>query len=151
MDTKTPEQRKLAIEIAQEVIALIDSGYLQPLKHNKYLEFDNGDTDAYGVPLGPNNLKETLLGINGCTACAIGGFFISRVLLYNNIFKDEFILSSGYMKYQLSMAFVDNEIYNIEAAFEAGIYTSTSKRDLLMICQNIINNNGEFIRDWSMS
>jgi len=138
----------MKIQICKDVLARIESGFFHPITGD-YLAID----ENYFV--GDNvNLKEFLEQSYLCEGCALGGLFTAHVLRFNNVYCSGRITDSPGMRRVLEEHFSKEELYLIEAYFEAGCLFGPATNKfmcrqrspidrLTLILHNIID-NGEF-------
>lgn len=127
---------EMRVNIAKDVIAQIKAKKITPLS-GAYLCIDREEKT--------------------CEACALGSMFMTHVAKMNPldvIFGDICEVDDDEMRKQLSKFFSEDELWEIENAFERDgmspegcsyLDEDDDERRLLLIMRNIIKNNGKFV------
>lgn len=165
---KSPKARKLAVEIAKDVISQVKAGRLVAAQCYGYVVGDFADTvkDTFYEAQSKSELdlqkliKRKMTKKNPCTVCGIGSLFISKVNKFNNFNIASCEISRPQIVKGLEEVFSKKELDYIEAVFEnhmsisketAGIsdelesiYPDPNDK-LIAMMESIIRNNGVYV------
>lgn len=144
--------RKERVEIALDVIAVLRSRQRKIQLESVYFD---------GVVPGRGQLHSSRID-GGCSVCARGMLFLKSIDRFNHfdLWKERGIVTSDDVRSRTADEWGDSQALDIEAAFEcsasyggsrAAAYfgeniddNGNRKEVLLAICQNIVDNHGEF-------
>lgn len=161
VSSKSEKMSKLAVAVAKDTIKLI--------KAKKLLEVDGGTylcaftdkiemmmlkdhLDAHprikGVTAQDSLTKGT--HVKKCRACAIGSLFVAHVMQHDGMTLHDFSRAGqDEIRERLSDAFTIDELYDIEESFYHDCpnqHNYDENESLIRLCDNIIRNDGEFVR-----
>jgi hypothetical protein len=168
---KTPEQKKLAVLVAKDVLKMLNPrSKLQYIpKHGTYISLDDysackkfrkGKDDV----IAQDALKQGL--VKHCQACAIGGLFIAHVMRMDGLTLKDFFNNKTLFVYggedntwnplithektiengRLGECFTASELKAIEDTFEGKLENVDAGVAMKFICNRIVENDGEFKR-----
>jgi hypothetical protein len=164
MYDQTPEQKELAVLVAQDVIDTMQSqNGFAVIRNNMYLNITMDHVKFDEWLLIPDSKEQAKKAKGSCEVCALGACFLSLVALKNEYpFKAyDRAFTRGSISHRLREAFSRQQQDMIEAAFELsschtvdtvdgspeqfGTKYHTDRDRLKAIMENIIANQGVFM------